>query len=223
MDGEDPSESEDDTSDDETSSTTTESSTDDDDGSSCYETVPESPPPGEDDDSDNSPPCAGACAITVEYDDDESDLSGSETSSATIMDLREDPHLQCCISHPGALGNPLGDRAVERLSGIVYPGDDADSPSVMDKHRFCVHRVLDDQHVILDSTHSDDEGVLIDTHLLQRSEFAVDQWYWRNRAEACGRSSSGAYKAELLRVDFAPPMGRPVEEHIILSGKWHTT
>ena len=41
----------------------------------------------------------------------------------TIMDLNDDPHLDCYISRPGELGEPLGDRAAERLSGVVDPGE----------------------------------------------------------------------------------------------------
>ena len=66
-------------SDSETSSLASESSTDEDDSSEYYETAPESQPnTGDDDDNDDSPPCAGACAITVDYSDDDSDLSDLE-------------------------------------------------------------------------------------------------------------------------------------------------
>lgn len=52
------------------------------------------------------------------------------TLSSTIMDLRDDPHLDCCISRPGELGNPLGDSAAERLSSVTCPGEEPDSPDV---------------------------------------------------------------------------------------------
>ena len=84
-----------------------EPSTDGDDSSEYYETAPESQPnASDDDDNDDSPPCAGACAITVDYFDDNSDLSDLEGSGATIMDLSNDPHLDCCILRPGELGEP---------------------------------------------------------------------------------------------------------------------
>ena len=108
-------------------------STDGDDSSEYYETAPESQPnTGDNDDNDDSPPCAGACAITVDYFDDNSDLSDLEGSGTTIMDLSDDPHLDCCISRPGELGKPLGDCAAERLSGVIYPGEDSDSPGISD-------------------------------------------------------------------------------------------
>ena len=96
------------------SSSASEPSTDEDDSFEYYETAPESQPyASDDDDSDDSPPCAGACAITVDYSDDDSDPSDLEGSGATIMDLNDGPHLDCCISHPGELGEPLGDRAAD--------------------------------------------------------------------------------------------------------------
>ena len=76
--------------------------------------VPESPSDGNDNDDGDSPPCTEACTVTVDYLDDDSDLWDSEGSSATIMDLKDDPHPDCCI------GNPLSDRAAERLLGVVY-------------------------------------------------------------------------------------------------------
>jgi len=85
-----------------------ESSTDK-DKPSCYETAPESPSYRDDKDDDDLPPCAGACTVTVGHSGNDGDLSNSEGSRATIMDLRNGPHLDCCISHPGELGNPLGD------------------------------------------------------------------------------------------------------------------
>lgn len=60
--------------------------------------------------------------------------------------------------------NPLEDRAAERLSGVVYPGEGTDSPGVSDRQRFCVHRVQNDQHVIIDTARPFDESVLIDTY-----------------------------------------------------------
>ena len=72
-----------------------------------------------------------------------------------------------------------------------------------------------DQHVIINTARPFDEGVLIDTSLLQCSDFAIDRWYWRNRAEALGRSPREVYHAELLRTDFTPPMETPVEDRVV--------
>ena len=116
-----------DTLDDKTSSSTTESSTDD-DRSSIYETVPESQS-YQDEDNDNLPLYIGACTVTVDYSDEE-DLSDSEDPCSTIMDLRDDPHLDCCISRLGELGNPLGDSAAERSSSVTCSGEKPHSPGV---------------------------------------------------------------------------------------------
>ena len=66
----------------------------------------------------------------VDYSNNDSDLSDSVGPCATIMDLKDDPHLDCCIPRPGELGNPLGGRTAERLSGVVYPGEEPDSPDM---------------------------------------------------------------------------------------------
>ena len=199
------------------SSSASEPSTDEDDSFEYYETAPESQPYASDDDnSDNSLPCAGACAITVDYSDDDSDPSDLEGSGATIMDLNDDPHLDCCISRPGELGKPLGDCAADRLSGAVYyPGEDSNSPGVSDRQQFCVHCVQNDQHVIINTAQPFDEGVLIDTSLLQCSDFPIDRWYWGNWAEALGHSPREVYHAELLCTDFTPPMETPVEDRVV--------
>ena len=42
------------------------------------------------------------------------------TRSATIMDLKDNPHPNCCISHPGEIGNPWSNRTAEQLPGVVY-------------------------------------------------------------------------------------------------------
>ena len=115
----------------EASSPVSEPSTNGDDSSKYYETAPESQPNAGDD--NNSLPCAGACAITVDYSNDNSDLSDLEGSGTTIMDLSDDPHLDCCISRRGELGKPLGDCAAERLSGVIYPGEDSDSSGISDR------------------------------------------------------------------------------------------
>ena len=72
-----------------------------------------------------------------------------------------------------------------------------------------------DQHVIRDTTRPFDEGMLIDTYLLQRPEFTIDRWYWRNHAEALGPSSREVYRAELLRTNFTFPMETLVEDRIV--------
>ena len=70
-------------------------------------------------------------------------LSDSSGSGTTITNLRNDPHLGCCMSRPGEMGNTLEDRARERLDGIAYPGENAHMPSIFDKGRFRVHQPLE--------------------------------------------------------------------------------
>ena len=41
--------------------------------------------------------CTGACAVTADYSDHDSDLWDPEGTSVTTMDLKDDPHLNCCM------------------------------------------------------------------------------------------------------------------------------
>ena len=72
-----------------------------------------------------------------------------------------------------------------------------------------------DRHVIIDMARPFDEGLLIDTYLLQHPYFAIDRWYWRNRTEALGCSPREVYQAKLLRTDFISPMETPVKDHVV--------
>ncbi|KIM50313.1 hypothetical protein SCLCIDRAFT_12358 [Scleroderma citrinum Foug A] len=121
----------------------------------------------------------------------------------------------CCESHPGKMGSSLGDRASEWLDGIIYPGEDASTPSVLDRGQFHVHPVAGGQHTILDAFRLFEQEVLVDTCLLRHLQFMIDQWYWRKHAESLGQSSC-EYRTDFMRADFSPPMGTPVAEWVIL-------
>ncbi|KIM51986.1 hypothetical protein SCLCIDRAFT_33007 [Scleroderma citrinum Foug A] len=155
-----------------------------------------------------------SCMMDVE-DDSTDSLSDSSGSGTTIMGLQNDPHLGCCVSRPGEMGNPLGDRARERLDGIAYPGESMHMPGVLDTGRFCIHPTSSSQHTIYDTLHRYDQDVLIDTCLLRHPRFTIDQWYWHKCAESLDWSMHEIWNAEFLWADFSPPMGTPVEERVV--------
>ena len=159
-------------------------------------------------------PSIESCIMDVE-DDSVNSLSDSSGSGTTIMGLQNDPHLGCCVSWPGEMGNPLGDRARERLDGIAYPGESTHMPGVLDTGHFRVHPTSSSQHTIYDTLRPYDQDVLIDTCLLRHPRFTIDEWYWHKRAKSLGRSMREICNAEFLWADFSPPMGTPVEERVV--------
>ena len=108
------------------------------------------------------------------------------------------------------MGNPLGDRASERLRELLTL---AKTP-VRQTCWIKVHLTTGGQHARLDTFHPFEREVLIDTCLLRHLRFTVDQWYWRKRAESLRRSLREIYRAEFMRADFSP-MGTPVEERVV--------
>ena len=94
-------------------------------------------------------PWVESCAMSIESEstEDLSDSSGSDTT----MNPPFSSQFYCCESRPGEMGYPLGDRASEWLNGIVYPGEDTNTPGALDRGQFHVHPVTGGQHAILDA------------------------------------------------------------------------
>ena len=101
--------------------------------------------------------------------DTESDIVLSDLGEGTSTE--EDSR-----SYNPWIGDPLGYRAEERLTGICYPGDDPLSPGVFDHTRFCIYPVEGERHIVVESERDelgDDHSIHIPDDQLRDPHFDV--------------------------------------------------
>jgi len=115
------------------------------------------------------------------------------------------------------IGDPLGNRAEERLAGICYPGDDHLSSGIFDPTRFCVYSVEGDRHIIVESDRDergDGNSIYIPDRSLRDPRFDVVRWYWVQKAIITGMSELDAMRSAEENLLGSSQMGHAMEEAI---------
>jgi len=142
--------------------------------------------------------------------DTESDIALSELDDDTST--KDDSR-----SYNPWIGDPLGQRAEEQLTGICYPGDNHLSPGIFDPARFCIYPVEGNKHIVIESERDergDGSSIYVPDDSLRDPQFDIVRWYWVQKAILTGMSESDAVQSAEDNLLGSSQMGYVMEEAI---------